>query len=255
MTQRERLPDDAADNRAVVYDTHETAAPQRTVATGAPTRYRDDRDVDIDVNTPTDGVRWGPIIAGLFTALSTLTLLSLLGAAVGLASYESGDRASDFGIGAGIWGALSALVAFGLGGWVAGRTSAFRTPRNGLLNGAMVWAVAIPLLLYLLSSGIGSLLGTAANTAASVAAPIAGQAAQEGADNPALQATAQAGAANLQATAQAAVTPERVENVADTAGRTAGAALVPLLLGLGAAALGGYLGGDQNRMRRRTVSV
>ena len=55
---------------------------------------RDDDEVD-RVNTvrgtPTDRVRWGPILAGTFSALTTLAILSTLGAAIGLSSYDRGQ--------------------------------------------------------------------------------------------------------------------------------------------------------------------
>jgi hypothetical protein len=159
---------------AEIYETPGTAGNSgpAVTTTGGP-QY----DVDMAVVTPTDRVRWGPIVAGLFAALSTLAVLSVLGLAIGASAFDPGDRASSFGIGAGIWGAISALLAFGVGGWTAARTAAVGGRANGLLNGTMVWVVAIPLLLYLLSSGIGSLLGTAgqaAATAAQVAAPADG---------------------------------------------------------------------------------
>ncbi len=193
--------------------------------------------------TPIDRIRWGPIIAGIFAALSTLALLSLLGLAIGASNVDTGSRARDYGIGAGIWGGLSVLVAFLVGGWLAARTAAVRGEHEGLLHGAMVWAVAIPLLLYLLTSGVSSLVGTAATTSAQVAGAAAGQAA----NNPAVQATAQAGAAGVQATAQALTNPQNVTRVAGTTAKAAWGTLGSLLLGLGAASLGGYFGS-----RRRT---
>ena len=59
-----------------------------------------------------DRVRWGPVVAGLFVALATLAVLATLGVAVGFSAADRNDSASTFGIGAGIWGAASALVAF-----------------------------------------------------------------------------------------------------------------------------------------------
>ena len=123
-----------------------------------------------------DRVRWGPVIAGLFVALSTLAILGTLGVAVGFSTADRSDSASTFGIGAGIWGALSALIAFFVGGLVAARTAA--TPvtgvdtegnlknDNGLLQGAMVWAVAIPLTAYLTASTVGGAIGTAGRAVA-----------------------------------------------------------------------------------------
>jgi hypothetical protein len=254
MTERERIRENDVRPTVGIYDTSGRVAPVRQTA--------DTYDDDIVVNHSTDLVRWGPVIAGLFAALSTLAALSVLGLAIGLSSYDAGDPASNFGLGAGIWGAISALIAFGVGGWLAGRTAALRGHGSGILQGAMVWFVAIPLLLYLLGSGIGALARTAggvANTAAQVAGPVAGQAAGEAADNPALQGTAQAGAQDLgqtaQATAQALageVTPQRVEQATDTASRAAWGVLLSLGLAAAAAIGGGYLGAQQHAPARMT---
>jgi hypothetical protein len=208
----------------------------------------DTHDETIAVERPRDLVRWGPVIAGLFAALATLATLTVLGLAIGLSSYNTGDQASTFGIGAGIWGAISALIAFGVGGWLAGRTAAIRGTGSGILNGAMVWFVAVPLLVYLLGSGIGALARTAGNvagTAVQTAGSAAGAAAGQAADNPAAQATAQAGAANIGTAAQAIgdqVTPQRVESAANTAGIAAWGTLLSLGLAAAAPIAGGYLG-------------
>ncbi len=77
-------------------------------------------DTEVDatiVATPTDRVRWGAIFAGLFAALAVLIVLGVLGLAIGLSSYNAGQPAANFGVGAGIWGAISALIAFAIGGW------------------------------------------------------------------------------------------------------------------------------------------
>jgi hypothetical protein len=242
VTQRERIPDAEVQSSVGVYETTRTTGRTTT---------RDDADT---VVLPGDEVRWGPVIAGLFTAITTLLGLSVLGLAIGLSSFNANDPLGNFGIGAGIWGAISALIAFGLGGYMAGGTGAFRGTNSGLLNGALVWIVAIPLLLWLLGSGIGALFGTV-SAAVGTAATAAGNAAA----NPELQATAQAGAAGaagaLQATAQAIpgqITPGDVNNAADTAGRTAWGTLLWLGLGAAAAMLGGWAGG-RNTKRDSTI--
>src|SRR3954467_8069754 len=122
-------------------------------------------DINTNVITPTDRVRWGPIIAGLFAALSLLALLSVLGMAVGLSAYDPGDNARRFGVGAGIWGAISMLLAFFFGGWLTARTAALQGTHNGLLNGALVWAVAIPLMAYILTTGAARVADSAASMA------------------------------------------------------------------------------------------
>lgn len=264
-----------------------------------------DADVDVyDTNTNVvhtavtdpanrrDLVRWGPIIAGLFTALATFILLNLLGAVIGAYTYDVGNSLSAFGIGAGIWGALVTLLSFLLGGWIAARSAGVFGRGNGILNGAMVWVVTIPLLLLLLNSivttavgGIFNVAGTAASAAGSVASTAAstvGSAAggaldlavtDQDVEN--VQATAAAAGEEISAedarvTAQAVIdelpvdqaqatagalatsaaealpSQEQVEQTVNQGTDTAGTALLStflaLLLGLGAAVLGGLLG-------------
>jgi hypothetical protein len=184
------------------------------------------------IDTVRDRIRWGPIVAGLVTALSTLVVLSVLGLAVGLTAYEPGDRLQDFGMGAGIWGAVSTILAFLLGGWLAAYSSVVRGRGNGLLNGAMVWAVSIPLILYLLGAGVGTMLNVGTGMATAAAPVIADTVTPAGAD---------ATAAAAQAEAQQ-ITPQTVAAATDDASQAAWGTLIALLLGLIAAAVGGLLG-------------
>jgi hypothetical protein len=221
---------------------------------------RDYIDVDmIRVNHPVDRVRWGAVLAGLFTTISTFILLSILGLAIGASAYTPGEDLSGFGTGAGIWSAVSALVAFFVGGWIAARAAAVHGRGNGALNGAMVWIVMIPLALYLVSSGIGSTLralGGVAATGIEAAAPAVGQVAEDVTNLPGvtiqgLQATAEAAGQTLtepdaRATVQAQVAAalpdvnqQQVDQVAET---STWGTLIALLLGLGAALLGGLAG-------------
>lgn len=244
MSQRERVVNKQADSavKVGVY-----SAPGETVA-------------PIDTK-PTDLIRWGPIVGGLFAALATLITLSILGLAVGLSAFDAGDPLGSFGIGAGIWGALTALIAFFVGGLVAGRSAAFSGKTSGLFNGAMVWFVTIPLLVYLLGSGVGALARTAGSVA-STAAQTVGAAAGAAAANPALQATAGAAANSpaIQATAgtvvdqaqatasaiQESVTPQDINEAKGTVGNTAWGILLSLGLAALASILGGYVGARPN---------
>ena len=229
-------------------------------------------DVNMAVVTPTDRVRWGPILAGLFTAMSALAVLGVLGAAIAGSAYDPGDSARAFGIGAGIWGALSALLAFALGGWVAARSAAVRGHDNGLLNGAMVWAVAIPVMGYFLASGATRAVetgSTIANTAMQASSRMqsdqqsiaSGDAQLASAQSPAGDGVSTGGSAS--ATGDGSGTsssggaggnmndPQAQERAADTGARAAWGTLVALLLGLAASAIGGYFGargtGDHSR--------
>jgi len=79
-----------------------------------------------------DLVRWGPVIAGLVCVITTLAILSALGLAIGLSAVEpSGSGLAEISTGAWIWGIASAVVAFFLGGLVAGMSSAWGVAVEG----------------------------------------------------------------------------------------------------------------------------
>ena len=108
-----------------------------------------------------DAVRWGPIWAGLVVAISSFLLLSLLVLVIGVQTIESGDvdEAQTAQTGAIITAGL-ALLAFLLGGIVAGRTSGVPGRAAGFLNGFLVWAVGIVLIITLtVFGGLGELFG------------------------------------------------------------------------------------------------
>ena len=249
MTQRTPTGENGS---AEVYDTPASARTPHPVAP-APAVRTSPTSVDVDVVTPVDRVRWGPVLAGLFAALATLAMLAVLGLAIGASAFDPGDQGSTFGLGAGIWGAVSTLLAFLVGGFIAARTAAVRGRSGGILNGAMVWFVAIPLLIYALGAGIGAIartLGNVASTAATVAAPVAGQAAEEAATNPQAQASAAAGAdaaasaaaGALEQVQQQASDPRTQEQIADTIRDNAWRTLLGLGLAAAAAIGGGVLG-------------
>lgn len=155
-------------------------------------------------------MHWGSVVAGFFVALSVMALLTALGAAIGATAYDPGDDARRFGIGTGIWALISALVSFIVGGFVAARLSGHTDRQNGLFHGFMVWAVTIPLLAFLVGSGITRLASGAART----------------------DMTPNIGA----------VDNRNADDAKSAAMKAAWGALASLLLGMGAASLGGHLG-------------
>jgi hypothetical protein len=164
-----------------------------------------------------DSIRWGPIWAGLITALTTFLLLQLLAIGLGLVDVGPG---SD---GGGGWvPGLIGLIAFFTGGAVAGMTSAIRGPGSGLLNGFMVWALGTVLILLLSALGLGQLFGALGNVAGQVGPGALGSAAQ----------SAQGAAPN--------VSPQEAEQALQTG---ATGAFFGLLLSALASMLGGLLGG------------
>lgn len=193
------------------------------------------RDVNIDsttVVTPTDRVRWGAILAGLVTALAALAVLGTLGSAVGASAYDPGDSARNFGIGAGIWGIISVLIAFMLGGCIAARTAAVRGRNNGMMNGAMVWAVAIPLMAYVVAGLLGKAVSTGAEAADAIRSVTVDQTQMDGSSETQPVSTRM----------ENATQDIDSEQVADRTARSAWTTLVGLLLSLGAATVGGYMG-------------
>ena len=196
--------------------------------------------VDVAPGVPTDRVRWGPILAGMFAALTILALLSALGAAIGLSTYDAGDNARRYAIGAGVWGIISMIVAFAFGGWLAARSSAVHGGDNGLLNGFMVAAVGIPALL--LAMGSASVLMAQAEVANDRDLAARGQF-----DGEARTASAvMSGAADENAGAPVNE-PSRTEEARHAAKRTAWSTLLALALTIGAASLAGLVGGRDDR--------
>jgi hypothetical protein len=110
---------------------------------------------EVDVK---DRVRWGPILGGAVTTLAAMLVLSVLGIALG-ASVIDRAPGDDIGTWAAIWGAASAIVAFFLGGWVAGKSAAVSGTGSGLLNGFLAGCAAIALVLWLTATGAGNLFG------------------------------------------------------------------------------------------------
>ena len=218
------------------------------------------REIDMTVSSA-DRVHWGAIIAGIFAAISVMIVLMVLGLAVGFLTFAPGTPAGSFLVGAGVWDAISVLIAFFIGGGTAAHLAAVSDRGNGALNGALVWLVAIPLLVYTLIGGLGIFINTATNTlgtAAQAAIPAAQSAATTVAGVPGAQATVQGAAAQAAPTLAAAATTvsnipaQTVQNAASAAGGTALSLLLWLGLGLLAATLGGYVGtrSEQSFMAR-----
>jgi hypothetical protein len=196
------------------------------------------REVEIPeaYNLDRDRVRWGPIIAGLVTALTTLLALTILGLAIGLTAVDAERAAREGGVPLrsgiipAIWGALSTLLAFFLGGLVAGRTAAVFDRKWGGLNGMLVFLLAVPLTLFLATAGIGGLIGTLGNYASGL-----------NIDPAQVQQQAQGAAQQAQGQAQQA-TPEQIGRAAENARNGAWSTLLGLGLGTLASWLGGMMG-------------
>lgn len=175
-------------------------------------------------------VQWGPIIAGVLTAIATLLILTVLGLAVGSSALEPRDVGEKLATGAAIWGAISAIIAFFLGGYVAAKTAAVGGVGSGMINGLMVGAAILALVLYLTSTGVGSLIGTLGSNIGD----LTNVAQSQGGSNPIDAAQAQASQVS---------TADAFNTVKDSAWGT----LLGLILPLAAAAIGGIVGHNTRR--------
>jgi hypothetical protein len=183
-----------------------------------------------------DRVRLGPIVAGFVTAVTAMALLGMLGLAIGMTSVDAAFDASrgapppDVQRNAAIWAGLSSIIAFLIGGFVAGRSSAVFDRGWGTLNGMLVFLFAVPVMLWLAGQGFGAMLGTIGNFASGLQVD----------PNTVNQAANQA-AQSAQGTT-VTVSPADVSRAAEAARNAAWAGLLGSLLALGAAALGGAMG-------------
>jgi hypothetical protein len=119
-----------------------------------------------------DRVRWGPILAGLVTAISSQLVLSGIGAAIGLTTLaNSGSPQADAGtVGSavGIWSIISLLISLFLGGWITARACGPMNRSTALLNGAILWATTLAISAWLLSSGVSGAFGIVASNAGEI---------------------------------------------------------------------------------------
>ncbi len=125
-------------------------------------------------------ISWGAVLAGVVVALVTQIVLNMLGIGIGAATLEPavGDNpsATSFSIGAGIWFALSAILAALAGGYAAGRLAGVPRESTAGWHGLTAWALTTLVIFYLLGSTVGGILGGAyrgvTNTLGSVASAV-----------------------------------------------------------------------------------
>lgn len=163
-----------------------------------------------------DGVRWGPIWAGLLTALTTFLLLELLFYALGWLTIDPGQN--DPGTTKWLMTGILALVGFFLGGLVAGATTIWKGVFSGLLHGFMVWALGVAAFIALTFFGGSALLGSFGSLAH------------------------QLGVGPQQVQKTTKVTDKEADELADRAKDASGPAFGGLALPLASAMIGGLIG-------------
>lgn len=119
-----------------------------------------------------DRVRWGPIIAGLFVAITSQLILSAIGAAIGATTIAGSgaprSSADDVGSAVGIWTIISLFISLFIGSWVMARCCGPMNRNTALLNGAVLWATTLALSAWLVASGVSGAFGILASNAGEV---------------------------------------------------------------------------------------
>ena len=101
-----------------------------------------------------DRIRWGPIWAGIVTAVGSYLFLQLALVAFGI--VEFGDSAGDDAIASGI----AALIAFFVGGITPGATAMWQGADDGVLHGIVMWFAALVSIIVFSAVGSGLALGS-----------------------------------------------------------------------------------------------
>ncbi|MEX2614583.1 MAG: hypothetical protein WD767_00660 [Alphaproteobacteria bacterium] len=130
---------------------------------------------------------WGAFFAGTAVALAVSALLTLLGLAIGMSTINPAVEQDPMtGVPAASasawWTAISAIVALGVGGYVAGRLAGVLHGLGSALHGATVWALTTIVALWLGASaavGLVNLTGSALSQAWSAVSSAAGAAIPE----------------------------------------------------------------------------
>jgi len=179
-------------------------------------------------------ISWAAVLGGSILALAIWTLLVLLGSAIGLSIHDNvGGR--SLAVGAVIWAILVTAGSLFLGGFVASQLTTGENKLEGILYGVLVWAVMSGVLIYLAAqgfrvgfSGMVAMTNTGNNPAAANGMSWQEMARRSG--------VPQAEIDRMSATTN---DPNRID---DTATRAAWYSFLGTLVGMAAAAVGGYVG-------------
>lgn len=131
---------------------------------------------------------WRSVVAGLVVALFCFGLLTSLGLAIGGMSLENGAELQASGIMTGTWVLLSVLVSLLIASYVTSRASRFLSAKVGMMQGAVLSALFLGVVMsgglsltrMLVSTAGSAVMGAGQATAA--AAPAASQFARSQSD-------------------------------------------------------------------------
>jgi hypothetical protein len=107
-------------------------------------------------------VNWGAVWVGALAAVAAVLIFGLIGIALGAHLLGPDHRVVDLkkiSLGTLAFSVVSAFLAFVIGGWVAGKIAGILRSEPAMLHGAIVWLVAVPILVVLAGLGAGSYFG------------------------------------------------------------------------------------------------
>lgn len=104
-------------------------------------------------------IRWGAVLAGVAVGISVQLALTLLGIATGLSSTQV-TEGETIGSGPLLWAGFSMLISAFVGGYVAARMSGLKRRADGILHGAVSWAVTTILFAVVATSMGGTLVNS-----------------------------------------------------------------------------------------------
>jgi hypothetical protein len=116
----------------------------------------------VDTEPVTWPVYWSAIWVGTLSALATALIIGLTGVAIGARHLAPNDRIlrwGDVGPATLIFTVIGAFFAFVVGGWVAAKIAGTRRAESSALHGAIVWLLAVPMLMGLAALGVSGLFG------------------------------------------------------------------------------------------------
>lgn len=103
-------------------------------------------------------VSWSGLWVGMLAALATGLVIGLVGTALGAHQIAAG-RTNRPGLLMIVFSVGGAFFANAVGGWVAAAVAGIRRSETGMLHGAIVWLLGVPVLLVLGGLGTTGYLG------------------------------------------------------------------------------------------------
>lgn len=111
-------------------------------------------------------VSWPAVFAGVVLAFMVMAILNMLAFGIGINSIDlTGDSEPFRGLGAGLGWSMVVInvIAYAVGGYVAGRLAGPYRHGRGFLHGLLSWAVLVLVSAWLLTSAAGTVLGGIGN--------------------------------------------------------------------------------------------